>query len=80
MAKGKRKDDEDQADGVAEGADEGQFDGVAEGADNPDDDGAAKKQDDSKAKGFGKSRADKMKQDDVAEDQDFGKKGKGSRK
>jgi hypothetical protein len=41
MAKGKGKDDEDQADGVAEGADEGQFEGVAEGVANPDDDGAA---------------------------------------
>jgi hypothetical protein len=76
MAKGKGKDDEDQADGVAEGADEGQFDGVA----NPDDGGAAKEQDDSKATGFGKSRADKTKQEDDAEDQDFGKKGKGSKK
>ena len=80
MAKGKGKDDEDQVDGVAEGADEGQFDGVAEGVANPDDDGAAKEQDDSKRKGFGKSRADKTKQEDVAEDQDFGQKGKGSKK
>jgi hypothetical protein len=80
MAKGKGKDDEDQVDGVAEGADEGPVDGVAEGIANPDDDGAAKEQDDSKAKGFGKSRADKTKQEDVAEDQDFGKKGKGSKK
>jgi hypothetical protein len=80
MAKGKVKDDDDQVDGVAEGADEGQFDGVAEGIANPDDDGAAKEQDDSKAKGFGKSRADKTKQEDVAEDQDFGKKGKSSKK
>jgi hypothetical protein len=79
MAKGNGKDDEDQV-GVAEGADEGPVDGVAEGIANPDDDGAAKEQDDSKAKGFGKSRADKTKQEDVAEDQDFGKKGKGSKK
>ena len=42
MAKGKGKDDEDQVDGVAAGADEGQFDGVAEGVANPDDDGAVK--------------------------------------
>jgi hypothetical protein len=80
MAKGKGKDDEDQVDGVAEGADEGPVDGVAEGIANPDDDGAEKEQDDSNAKGFGKSRADKTKQEDVAEDQDFGKKGKSSKK
>ena len=76
MAKGKGKDDEDQVDGVAEGADQGPVEGVA----HPDDDDAAKEQDDSKAKGFAKSRADKTKQEDVAEDQDFGKKGKGSKK
>ena len=79
MAKGKVKDDDDQVDGVAEGTHEGLVVGVAEGIANPDDDGAAKEQDDSKAKGFGKSRADKTKQEDVAEDQDFVKKGKGSK-
>ena len=79
MAKGKGKDDEDQVDGVAEGADEGTVVGVTEGIANPDDDGEAKEQDDSKAKGFAKGRADKTKQEDVAEDQDFVKKGKGSK-
>ena len=61
---------------------EDQLDGVAEAADNPteDDDEAAKEQEDSKAKKFGKSRADKTKDDETDEDQAPGKKGKGSGK
>jgi hypothetical protein len=68
MAIGKDKDDKDQ------------FDGVAEGADNSAEDDAANEKDDSKGKGFGEGRADKTKQDEPDEEQTFGKKRKGSGK
>jgi hypothetical protein len=69
MAIGKDKDDDDQ------------LDGVAEGADSPDkDEDAATEKEGCAEKGVGKSRADTTKEDDADEDKSAGKKGKSSRK